>query len=468
MRQIEMRKKILLAFVSLGLVFAGLAIAPEDAAAQTKKQIKEAKKITDEGDQAFRKRDFEGALAKYTQAIGITSNNAYAHFWKGYTHYNLKQYDPAIGEFDTAQTQGYKPVGPLYTYRGISYHELGKYDEALADIQKALAITPNDAFLNEALGNIYIVKGMHNEALAAYTKAIPGSQNKGNVQYNIARVQQSLLNYQAQAAAADAAIKLGTQYVGEAYFLLGEAEHKLGNLGVASDAYERSIAAKGDNYATYRNAAETYRGQGRFEDAIKVLKKSFIPIGAKGETFTELSWYYSMAGMDKEAVEAGQSGVSLTPGNASAHTNLCRAFNGTKQYQLAINSCNAALRISPNDGETFFYLARAQDSLGRTAEAARTYKRAVTGLTEQTAKMPDYADGYYLLGNALFADNQTEKAIEATRRAIELSPRFAKARYNLAIYYLSQKKKDMATVQYDELMKFDKDQAAKLKALIDQ
>lgn len=463
-----MRKKILLALISIGIVFSGLAAAPANVSGQTKKEIREAKKLTDEGDQAFRRKDFDGAIVKYTQATGITPKNAYAHFWKGYSHYNLKQYDPAIGAFDAAAALGYKPLGPLYTYRGISYHELGKYDEAMADIQNALAITPNDPFLNEAMGNIYIVKGMHKEALAAYQKAIPGSQNKGDVQYNIARVQQSLLNYKEQAAAADAAVKLGTKHVGEAYFLLGEAEHKLGNLGDASEAYERSIAAKPDNYATYRNAAETYRGQGRFEDAIKVLKKSFVPFGAKGETFSELSWYYSMSGQDEAAVEAGLSGVRLSPGSAGSHTNLCRAYNGAKQYQLAINSCNAALKINANDGETYFYLARAQDSLGRTAEAGRTYKRAVTGLTEQTAKNPDYADGYYLLGNALFADNQTEKAIEATRRAIELSPRFAKARYNLAVYYLSQKKKDMANDQYNELMKFDKDQAAKLKALIDQ
>lgn len=462
-----MKRNILFTLVSLSIFFTGLSAFPVNVSAQTKQQLKAAKKLTDEGDQAFRQRNYQAALDKYTAAVGVTANNSYAHFWKGHSHYYLKQYSEAVGEFDTALAQGYKP-GPVYSLRWYSNYELKKYDDALADLQKAFALNPKDPLLQEGFGDVYLAQGKYAEALAAYQKAAPSSPNKGNISYNVARVHHAQNNYKEQAAAADAAIKGNTQFLGEAYFLLGEAEQKQGNLGEATAAYERSIAAQPNNYPTYRNAADAYRGQGRFPEAISVLKKSFIPFPSRGETYTELSWYYSLAGRDNDALEAAVAGVKLSPSNPAAHTNLCRAYNGTKQFQLAISSCNAALRLSPNDGETYFYLGRAQDSLGKTADASRSYKKAVAGLTEYTTRNPDFTDGFYLLGNALFSDNQLDKAVEAIKKALELSPRFAKARYNLGILYLTQKKKALASEQYNELMKFDKEQAGKLKAEIDK
>jgi tetratricopeptide (TPR) repeat protein len=135
---------------------------------------------------------------------------------------------------------------------------------------------------------------------------------------------------------------------------------------------------------------------------------------------------------------------------------------------MAIRECNNALKINPNDGETYFYLERANDLAGKTNEATQLYKRAVAGLVEFTRNNPESAYGYYLLGNAYFADNQREKAIEAYEKCLELSPRFVRARYNVAIIQLRQKNKTAALEQYNRLLELDKDLAGKLKIEIDK
>lgn len=463
-----MTRKALLALFSLSLLFACFSALSIDVGAQTKKQLKEARDLTDDGNEAFNKRNYRTAIEKYAQAIVIVPNSPEAHFWKGNAHSNLKEYDQALSELDTALAQGFKPA----QVRGIRWYvnyEKKNYDAALNDLEALIPLDPGNAGLLIGRGDAYFGKKSYNDALAAYQKALAAAPANADIQYNIANSYHLLGNFKEQGTAAQAAIKGNTRFLGEAYFLLGESHQKQRNLNEAADAYLKSIAAKPDYYTAYQNLADVYKGQGRFNDAIVILKKSLPQFSPpKGETHTELSWYYSLTNREEDAVQAALGGVQFSPGNYAAHTNLCRAYNGVKKFALAVASCTRALRLKPNDGETHFYMGRAQDSLGKAADAARSYKKAVVGLTEYTKQNPDYTDGFYLLGNALLADNQLDKAVAANKRAVELSPGFAKARYNLAIIYLAQKKKALAQEQYDELVKIDADQAAKLKAEMDK
>jgi tetratricopeptide (TPR) repeat protein len=151
-----------------------------------------------------------------------------------------------------------------------------------------------------------------------------------------------------------------------------------------------------------------------------------------------------------------------------AYTNLCRAYNDAKKPEMAIRECNNALKRKQTDGETFFYLARAYDLTGKSAEATKYYKQAVVGLIEETSKNPYQPDGFYLLGNAYRADNQFDKAIAAYSKCLELSPKFGRARYNLAIIQLLQKNKTAALEQYNLLREFDPELAGRLKVEIDK
>src|SRR4029079_18236519 len=135
---------------------------------------------------------------------------------------------------------------------------------------------------------------------------------------------------------------------------------------------------------------------------------------------------------------------TFRPDDSLGYTNLCRAYNDTKQYQMAINSCNKALQLNPTDGETNYYLGRAYDLLNKRTDANKYYDKAVTGLVQFIKDNPDYSDGYYLLGNAYFADNQLDNAIDAYQKCLNLSPRFTRARYNLGIMLIQKKNKDGA------------------------
>lgn len=454
--------------LGLGVTLAALLFSVSlTAVAQSKKDQKKAKQLTEQGDKAFRQKNYRDALEQYSQAVALMPVNAYAHFWKGYSHYNLKENDQALAEFDLALSQKYKPLD-VYKVRWFVNNDKKNYDAALEDIKEIMKLEPNNSDYLVALGDIYLGKGSYREALEPYQKAVLKFPNDGDLYYNIAKVQFNLGETQGQASAAEEALKKRTRNLGDAYYLLGDAYQKQKKNPEAIDAYQRAIASKPDIYLAYRNLAELYRASNRINDAIDISKKGLVVFTNDGNIYTDLSWFYSLADRHEDAVQAAQAGIRFLPDQYLAYTNLCRAYNDLKKSELAIGACNSSLKLNPNDGETTYYLGRAYALAGKDAESARTYKKAITGLLTYTTKNPDYSDGFYLLGNAYGADNQLDKAVDAYKKCLELNPRFAKARFNIGIISVIQKNKNGAMEQYNKLLTIDKSLADKLKTEIDK
>lgn len=441
---------------------------PIEINAQKPKQIKQAKKLIEEGNKLFNQKNYRGAIDKYAQSIVIAPNLPESHFWKGYAHYYLTEYDEALKDINIAEDLNFNKPVEIYKIRWYLNYQKKNLDAAYDDVQKGLQAEPGNLTLIMASGDINRSKGNFREALSAYERAAQVNPNSGDLYYLIAISHSSLGELNEQGVAASQAIQKNTKFIGESYALLGETLQRSRKYNEAIEAYLRSLTAKEDNYVVYRSLADIYRSQNRFQEAIDISRKGLRIYPNDGNIYTDLSWYYSLANRHEDAIQAAQAAIKFLPDQSLAYTNLCRAYNDTKQYQLAITACNKALQINPSDGETNFYLGRAYDLLGKPLDATKYYDKAVTGLIEFTKNNPDYSDGYYLLGNAYFADNQQVKAIEAYQKCLELSPRFTKARFNLGIIYVLRKDKASATEQYNALLNLDKDLASRLKAEIDK
>ena len=441
--------------------------APLAVAAQSKKDRERAKKLIEQGDKAFAQKNFRVAADIYGQAAVLIPNNSLLHYRKGFAHFNLKENDLAIGEFTTALSQGYKPLD-VYRVRAYIYYEQKNYDAALQDIEKGLALDPEEVRFLKGRGEIYMDRKAFPAALDAFQKALKVAPNDADIHYNMARAHFALGDAKAQGISAEAALAKGTRFPGESHFLLGDARQKQGNWQGAIDAYQKAINSKPDYYQTYLNLAEVYRNENRFTDAIAVLKQAQMPFPNDGNLYTRLSFYYSLTERNDDAVQAAKAGVTLLPKAYAGYTALCRAQNVLKNYYEAASACNTALDLEPNDGETNYYLGNAYVGLNKPVEATSKYTRAVKSLTDSTAKNPNNTDGWYLLANALFADKQYDRAIEAYLKSLVISPKFLKARVHLGIAYTRKKNKAAALEQYKFVLPADAALAARLKAEIDK
>ena len=449
-------------------MLAVFSIFAVEADAQSKKEIEKSKKFAKEAKKSFDKRDYKTAIKKYTDATLLAPVNGETHFWKGRTHYELKEFDQSLGEFDMALRQGYNPPLDFYRFRGLANLEKKNFDTALEDVQKVLQVEPSNLPLNQAVGEIYLAKNSYNEALTAFQKILQLNPNNADAYYYLASAYQKLGDYKNQQLNAWEAIKRNTNFLGESYFIVGNAAQKSKKYNEAIEAYRKSLNVKPDYNPVYHHLPDIYRVQNRFEEAIDIAKKGTTIYPNDANLLVDLSRYYSLADQSALAIGAAQQAVRLMPDKITSHSSLCRAYYEDKLFEPALKTCNTALKLDPNDGEANVYLGFTHLSLDQIDRANEYFAKAVNGLKGYTEKNPDYADGFYLLGNAYYYVKQPKNAIDAYSRSLQLYPQFAKARFNLGLAYFVNGNTTAAREQYNALLKQDKDLAAMLKQTLDK
>ncbi|MCA1622231.1 MAG: tetratricopeptide repeat protein [Acidobacteria bacterium] len=460
-----MTRKILITVTIYFLLLLVFSSLPMQAEAQSekakKKQIETAKKLVAEGDTYYRQKDYQAAIGKYAQATEVAPDYALAHFSKGIAQYNLGQYDSAIEALNESLKQGYTPI-EVYKIRWEAFYQKKNYDAALIDLQQILKTNPSDPAFNFNLGKVYLAQSAYQNALDAYQKASNFDPKNADVHYFMALGYSALNNYAQQKAECLKAIDKGTKYRSECWVFIGQALQKEKKYDEAAQVFEKILLAKPDNREVYVNLAHIYRILNQFDKAISTTKKGLLAFPNDGDFFTNLSLYYSLADQPQEAINAARAAVNSLPNKHTGFTNLCRAYNDVKQYDAAVLACTTALRLNPGDGESNFYLGRAFAFQKKSKIATECYKKAVDGLLRLTSDNPDNPDGFYLLGNSHFAVGQNAEAISAYKKSLELSPKFAKARYNLGYIYALNRDKDSARQQLVELQKIDAALAEKL------
>ena len=70
--------------------------------------------------------------------------------------------------------------------KGIAYANKGMYDEAIAEFKKAIEINPNFAMAHSNLGAAYINKGMLDQPIAQCKRALDINPNYADAHYNLA------------------------------------------------------------------------------------------------------------------------------------------------------------------------------------------------------------------------------------------------------------------------------------------
>lgn len=112
----------------------------------------------------------EDAKATFAQMLAQDAKSTDAHYGMGLVLADQDQYQAAIDEFKAADASG-SSISGLYYEMGKSYAKLNKYDDALAAYQKEKERDGDDPDLENALGDLYQMKGMTQQAQEAKNRA---------------------------------------------------------------------------------------------------------------------------------------------------------------------------------------------------------------------------------------------------------------------------------------------------------
>lgn len=102
---------------------------------------------------------FEEALESLDKSIELGfEDNAWAHFYKGYSHYKLKDLDSAVESLEKALELG-STLELAYYYASIVYGMQGNFDKALEYVNICLEFNPEDEDYKKLLRMIQEARG---------------------------------------------------------------------------------------------------------------------------------------------------------------------------------------------------------------------------------------------------------------------------------------------------------------------
>jgi len=101
--------------------------------------FRSATKCFNRGIASLGRKDHDGAIADFTEAIRYNSQHAFAYYNRGVAYFGKQDYDHAIADYDRVIALNPK-LASAYTNRGRAYHAKGALDPANADFDQANAL----------------------------------------------------------------------------------------------------------------------------------------------------------------------------------------------------------------------------------------------------------------------------------------------------------------------------------------
>ncbi len=233
------------------------------------------------------KKDYEGAMSDYHQALRINPQNYQAFNNKANLFYVLNDYRSALNNYDSAIK--YNPQFALtFKNRGVVKFILKDFAGAAEDFRKALEIEPGFAEAKKYLDMVPAeseyetenrkgleleAQGKNTEALAAFMRARQLNPQSPESFYNIGNLYGKLGNFAKAIYAFDTAIALYPDYA-EAYSNRGIARAQKGDINGAISDFNQAITLKPQFANAYFNRAISYLNSNRKELACADLSKA--------------------------------------------------------------------------------------------------------------------------------------------------------------------------------------------------
>lgn len=324
----------------------------------------------------------------------------------------------AKNDYKTAEAQFEKvvqlapqiPEGHLAL--GAVLIRLGKFPQAIQELERALALRPGDASAQSDLAWAYQQTGAHQKALALFEKMEVEAAAKPASDPAHALPPSVLLAYARSLAA-----------TGQDSLAIGKMKTAVAESPQSADLHD----ALGSLYAQERNwPAAT----GEFQEAIRLSPQL-------GSARMHLGAALVAEGQAQPAIQELTEANVLIPHSAPAITELGKAYAANQQNDRAIAEFQKALSIEPGYTDAKLQLALAMQRVGHDSDAVPLLRQVVQA-------DPRNAEAVASLGLALLVTGHAKDAIPYLERTLKQKPRDPVAHENLAAAYLQMNEVDEA------------------------
>ena len=322
--------------------------------------------------------------------------DAFKYFLTALTNLMNGDYQDAISSF--TESLDLNPTSFAYSNRGSAYINIGEYDKAIADFNRAIAIDSNYAVDYNDRGAAKAYKGDYNGAIADYDHAIAidSDSDYAAAYTNRGAAKLSIDDCDGAIADHDYAIALDPDYVA-AYTNRGVAKDHKGDYDGAISDYDHAIAID-PNYAEAYNIRGVARAhKGDYDQAIDDYDRAIAIDPNYVTAYDNRGITKANKGDYDGAISDYDHAIAIDPYYAAAYNNRGVAKLNKGDYTAAIDDCSYAIEIEPdaavaysNRGEAWLHLSEWDNARADLTVAKDMYVDIVIAFRNDYASVADF------------------------------------------------------------------------------
>jgi tetratricopeptide (TPR) repeat protein/predicted Ser/Thr protein kinase len=379
----------------------------------------------------------EPAERKTFEAKGTDKPDAYAYYLqgKGYLENYAKEENiaSAISVFerslaiDPNYARAEAGLGMAYWQRYVLTQDVKWTAPSHQACDRSVTLDPKLAAAHVCLGTVAKGTGKYQEAVAQFQKALAEQPTNDDAYRGLADAYEKLGRTAEAEQTFQQAIRLRPQYWG-GYNWLGVFYEHQGRYAEAARMFQQVVALAPDSFTAYSNLGAVYVLSGDFEKAIKPCEKS-IAIRPNGSAYSNLGVAQFYLRHYYEAATNFEKAADLNPKDYTIWRNVGDGFywaqgkrpQADAAYQKAIGLAEDALRVNPKSSDAYEILALSRAMTGAKQQANAAIARAL-------ALSPDNPDVIYAAAIVYAQVGERDQAIEWLKKALKAGYPLAMAR----------------------------------------
>lgn len=329
----------------------------------------------------YRQKLFPEAAELYQKVISIKSDFYKAYVNLGLTLIQVKQNKDAEKVFLKALSlkdikNQPSDLASVYRSLGLAYRLQRKNSEAIDAYEKAIA-TESKASDYFSLASLYEQENQNEKAKSSYTRGLathgnhfPSLYNLGNLYFQEGDDKNAKKYYLKALDENDKHISTLIQ--------LGKLEMRGGSRSQAKKYFDQVLAEEPNNPTANSELAKYWRQLNLMEQSVKHAVKAVQNANSKEEEVifnNELGLTYNHFGQHNEAIASFQKARSHDPANVEVMANLADALTKANEIDLAIEVYSALIRLRPQNGQYYEFMANLQIKSGNQPEAKVTLEK---------------------------------------------------------------------------------------------
>jgi serine/threonine-protein kinase len=355
----------------------------------------------------------ERAIQSFQRAVELDPRFALAHAGLGEAYWRKYGLTKDARWVEEARASCTTAVGfsdrlaPVYVTLGLIDAGTGRYDDAIQELKRAVALDSVNGDAYRELATAYQAVGRTTDAEATYRMAIQVRPNYW-ANYNT----------------------LGNFYFRQSRYTEAEAQ------------FRRATELTPDNARAYANLGGLYIAMKRYDDAARTLEKS-VAIMPTAQALSNLGTLYFERGRYADAARMMEQASKSSQGDSRLWSNLAAAYywapgeraRAGAAYERALALAKQESQVNPRNAALLLRMADCDSMLGRGEEARRLIERALALAPKDVESMFKAGVVYEQLGDRARALDWIGKALaggyarDAVERSLSLTALRADPRY---------------------------------------